>query len=152
MKKIEQDTFEKGKRNRFSRLIRAKSDKDTIASWKSDLNRILLVFNVRSVAYVRSLLTVHSQTELVVNTHNTVSDVRRDFTKSQTVVSAIRNGVTNTKTAVSDVHQGVVTTQAIVSALQNNIADLRRTVVGDREEVDDKNLSVSITFDIFVAE
>jgi hypothetical protein len=37
------------KRNTVSRLIHTKSDKETIAAWKADLSKILLVFNVRSV-------------------------------------------------------------------------------------------------------
>jgi hypothetical protein len=41
--------MEKTGRNRFSRLVHAKNDKETIASWRLDLNRILHIFNVRSV-------------------------------------------------------------------------------------------------------
>jgi hypothetical protein len=41
--------IEKGGRNLFSRLVHAKDDKDTIVSWRLDLNRILHIFNVRSV-------------------------------------------------------------------------------------------------------
>jgi hypothetical protein len=46
---IQKKVIEKGKRNPVSRLLHAKNDKETIAAWKSDLNKILLVFNVRSV-------------------------------------------------------------------------------------------------------
>jgi len=35
-------------RNLLSRLANAKNDKETIATWKLDLNRILHVFNVCS--------------------------------------------------------------------------------------------------------
>ena len=48
-----------------------------IAAWRSDLDRILHVFEVRSI--VHSLprpLTVHLQTELALHTHIAVSDVR----------------------------------------------------------------------------
>ena len=44
---IQRKVIKKGKRNAVSRLLHAKSDKDTIATWRSDLNGILLVFNVR---------------------------------------------------------------------------------------------------------
>jgi hypothetical protein len=37
------------KRNPVSRLFRAKNDEDAIAAWRQDLNRILHIFNVRSV-------------------------------------------------------------------------------------------------------
>jgi len=36
-------------RNTVSRFFHARNDKDTITAWKSDLNRILVVFNVRSM-------------------------------------------------------------------------------------------------------
>ena len=38
------------KRNAVSRRFQAKKDKETITVWKSDLENILGVFNVRSVA------------------------------------------------------------------------------------------------------
>ena len=45
---IQEKVTEKSKRNLASRLVYAKSDKDAIATWRSDLNRILHVFNVHS--------------------------------------------------------------------------------------------------------
>ena len=47
---IQKKVIKQGKRNAVSRLLHAKSDKDMIATWRSDLNGILLVFNVRFVA------------------------------------------------------------------------------------------------------
>ena len=48
-----------------------------IAAWRSDLDRILHVFEVRSILHSPPrLLTVHLQTELVLHTHIAVSDVR----------------------------------------------------------------------------
>ena len=64
-----------------SRLFHAKSDREIIASWKAELNRILLVFNVRSIVLAWSSLTVSFQTELVVNIHVAVSDIRHDVSK-----------------------------------------------------------------------
>jgi len=46
---IQEKIVEKCGRNLLSRLGNAKNDKEAIASWKLDLNRILIVFNVRSV-------------------------------------------------------------------------------------------------------
>jgi hypothetical protein len=57
---IQRKITKKGKRNAVSRLLHAKNDKETIATWKSDLNKILLVFNVSSIAVAWLLLTVHS--------------------------------------------------------------------------------------------
>ena len=68
-------------RNAVSRLFHAKSDKETIAGWKAELNRILLVFNVRSIALAWPSLIVSFQTELVVNIHVAVSDIRHDVSK-----------------------------------------------------------------------
>ena len=52
VKGIEERVTEKGKRNRAHRLFHSRNDKETIASWRSDLIRILGVFNVRPVVYV----------------------------------------------------------------------------------------------------
>jgi len=64
-----------------SRFFHAKDDKETIAAWKAELNRILLVFNVRPIALTWSSLTTPIQTELVINTHVAVSDIRHDVSK-----------------------------------------------------------------------
>ena len=68
-------------RNAASRIFQARNDKDTIAGWKSDLGRILQVFNVRSVNFAWSLLIVSPQTELAMNTHVAISDIRHDVSK-----------------------------------------------------------------------
>ena len=49
VEEIQGNIVDKGDRNLLSRLVHAKNDKDTITGWKLDLNRILHVFNVRSV-------------------------------------------------------------------------------------------------------
>ena len=64
-----------------SRLAYAKNDKEKIAAWKLDLNWILHVFNVRLVTFTWLLLIAPFQTELSLNTHVTVSDIRHDMTK-----------------------------------------------------------------------
>jgi len=71
---IQKAVIKQGRRNVVSRHLHAKNDKEKIAAWKLDLNRILHVFNVRPIISVRQLLTRHSQTELVINTHITVSE------------------------------------------------------------------------------
>ena len=45
---IQRKVNKQRKRRPFARFVRAKDDKDTIAAWRMDLNRILHVFNVRS--------------------------------------------------------------------------------------------------------
>ena len=43
--------IKRNERDVVSRLVHAKSDKETIAAWKLDLNRILHVFTVRLVVF-----------------------------------------------------------------------------------------------------
>jgi len=43
---IRQRIIKQGKRGVVPRLFHSKNDKEKIGAWKSDLNRVLLVFNV----------------------------------------------------------------------------------------------------------
>ena len=52
--------IKQSKRNAISQYFHAKNDKDKIAAWRSDLNRILHIFNVRSIVSVWLLLNLHS--------------------------------------------------------------------------------------------
>jgi hypothetical protein len=99
--------------------LHAKNDKETIATWKSDLGKILLVFNVSSISITWLPLTVHSQTELAINTHVTVSDMRRDVTTTHTIVSNVQSEVTSTHTMVSDIHH--IMTKGQEGADSNNL-------------------------------
>jgi LysM repeat protein len=101
---IQEKAIEKAGRNLFSRLVHAKDDKDTVASWRLDLNRILHIFNVRPIFSAWLSPTVHLQTELAIDTNANVSDVRRDVTNAHTIV-------TNTHTLISDIHRNVVRSQ-----------------------------------------
>jgi len=46
---IQEKIIEKSRRNLLSRLANTQNDKEALATWKLDLNRILHVFNVCSV-------------------------------------------------------------------------------------------------------
>ena len=48
---IQEKVAEKGGQSAPSRLVHAKNDKDLIATWRFDLNRVLQVFTVRSVVF-----------------------------------------------------------------------------------------------------
>ena len=98
MAEIQKKIIKQSGRNATSRLLQAENDKEAIAAWKLDLNRILHVFNVCSAASVWLLLIVYSQTELAMNTHVIVSDVR--------------HGVVDTHTMVSDIHRNMVTVKS----------------------------------------
>jgi hypothetical protein len=128
---IQREIVKKEKRNAVSRLFHAKIDKETTTTWKSDLAKALLIFNVRSVVAVRLLLTVCSQTELALNTHTIVFGIDRNVTSSHAIVSRIDHNAANTHTIVSDIHH---------------------IMVKNQEGVDGKNASVSITCTLFTNE
>ena len=80
---IQERIIGKRGRNVVSRVLHAKGDKETIAAWRLDLNRILHVFNVRSVDPVPPPLTPPFQTELAINNLIMVADLRRHLLESQ---------------------------------------------------------------------
>ena len=125
-----------GKQNIVSRLVHAKNDKKTIATWRLDLNRILLVFNVRPVVFLWLLLNIHIQTELAINTHVIVPGIHHEVTNAQTIVPDTHSGVADTRGPVSDVHCGVANTHPIVSELHDNVADTHTTVNAAIEAMD----------------
>jgi hypothetical protein len=90
---IQGRVIKQSRRNAVSRLLHAKNDKETIASWKLELNRILHVFNVRSIIFTWSSLTANFQTELAVTTHVTVSDTHAIVFDIRDDVSKIREGI-----------------------------------------------------------
>ena len=90
MAEIEGNVTKQSKRNQVSRLIHAKNDKDKIAAWRAELNRILQIFNVRSVTSPLASLTIGFQTELTIDTNATVSE---------------------THNFVTDIHRAIVTQQ-----------------------------------------
>ena len=47
--KIQEKVTKRSERHKVSRFVHSRNDKDVIAAWKSDLNRLLHVFNVCSM-------------------------------------------------------------------------------------------------------
>ena len=79
---IQGEVLKRGGRGRVSRFLHSRDDKDVIAAWKSDLNRLLHVFNVRSVRVCLVATDFsHLKTELILNTHTIVTDIRQDVSK-----------------------------------------------------------------------
>ena len=101
MEEIKRKVTKRTKRNVVSRLVHARDDKDTIAAWKLDLNRILHVFNVRSVIFTQLSLTIPFQTELAMNTHMTVSEMHHNVSWIRSDVSRIREEIGGNIRAVS---------------------------------------------------
>jgi len=63
---------------RRERLAQAGKDKGMVAVWKSDLNRVLQIFTVRSVAFSWLSLIVPPQTDLAMDTQKIVSGIHHD--------------------------------------------------------------------------
>ena len=82
-------------------------------------------------------LTERSQTELSMNTHVVVSDIRQDVVNTHTIVSNVHQDVMDTHTIVSNVHQGVVNTHSVVSELHHDVATTRTTVTDTHTIVSD---------------
>ena len=73
MDNVQQKIVEKNERNVFSRALHAKSDKDAIATWKQEFNRILQIFNVDVKGICRDLSVLK---ESALNQHHLVSATR----------------------------------------------------------------------------
>ena len=95
-----------------------------VAAWRSELGRIIHVFEVRStVQSLLILLTVYLQTELAIHTHIAVTDIREDVGDIRGGVVDIREDVANTRELVSDMHRTILKEQ--------EGADSRNQMVGD---------------------
>ena len=116
--------IEPDKRNFISRIFNAKKDKDTVAAWRSELDRIVHVFEVRSALHsLPALLIVHLQTELAIHTHLAVSDVREDVGDIRGGVVDIREDVANTRELVSDIHRTMLKGQEGVDNRNNMVGN-----------------------------
>jgi len=104
MDEIRRHIVERGKRCAVSRRYHAKDDKDAIATWGLDFNRILHDFHVCSVTFVWRLLTFHFQTKLRTNIHPTVSDDHKNAANKHKIVSDVHPNISNTRTVVSDIN------------------------------------------------
>ena len=157
---IQRHIIERGKRNVISRRYHAKDDKEAIATWRLDLNRILHDFHVCSVTSVWRLLTSRFQTELWINTypavsgthqdaaankHTIVSDVHHDISNTEVIVSDARHDTPNTNPAVSYVRSDITNTHTVVSGIH-------RTRLKSHEGADGQNQAVSPTRTLSIIE
>lgn len=148
MDEAQRHIIERSKRNAISRRYHAKEDKETIATWKLDLNGILGVFNVCSATSARRLLNSCFQNELGINAtasdihqdaakkHSIASDAHRDNSNPKVTVPDVRCDVSNTNPTVSDVRSDVVNARTVVP-------DIRHNKLKSREGVDGQNRAVS---------
>ena len=94
---IQRKVVKQGKRHGFSRFVLAKSDKDKIAAWRQDLLRVLNVFNVRLITFVRHSPSQQPfQAELVIDIHEMVADMHRNVLTGQEGASSQNNSVSTT--------------------------------------------------------
>ena len=108
MAQIQRGVVKLGKRNAISRFSRAKNDKDTIAGWHSDLDRILQVFKVcLTTPSLLTPLTTNLQTELAVHTDVTVTETRHDVAYTREVVSDIQRAVVKVQEGIDVRNQTV---------------------------------------------
>jgi hypothetical protein len=135
---IERKVVKQSNRGSASRLLHAKNDKEKIAAWRLDLNRILHVFQVDPVASLLISLIVCLQTELAINAHVAISDVGQGVSDTHAVV-------TGTNVVVSDTHAIVSDTHAVVS-------DIRRAIAKNQEVADDSDRPVSSCRSLLVFE
>ena len=74
---IERMIVKRKRRRRVSQILRGKNlDKGAIAIWRLNLEKILHVFKVRSVAFIRPLPTFCFQTELTTSAPAIAADTR----------------------------------------------------------------------------
>ena len=105
---IRRKIIKQGKQNVVTPPVHSEKDKEMMTAWRSALDRILHVFNVRSVVSVWLLLTLYSQTELVRNTHVTVSGIHHEAMNAPTTVSELHRNVADTHTIVSDIRRNML--------------------------------------------
>jgi len=106
-----------------------------IASWRTDLDRILLVFNVRSVFPAQPPLTVQLQTELGLNIYTTVTKTSNVAENTQAMVSDIQDGVTKTSTVAEN-------TQAMVSDIHGKLLGSQ---VSDVQSIPTTDYTLTVT-------
>ena len=145
MGKIQRNIVKRGERNVISRHFHRKDDNEAIATWKLDLDRILHLFDVRSVTSLRSLLTFRFQTELEINTDVTDPDVRHDAANTHTTASEVRQTLPDATNVVPDVHYGVSNTHAVVSNIDHN-------TLKNRGDTDSQNPRVGTSYTVPVTE
>ena len=104
---IQRRVDEKNDRDVFSRVLHAQSDKNAISAWKEDLNRLLQIFNVRSVSSALLPLTTPFQTELAIDTNVTVTDSHLEVTSIHHDVTDIRQDVLVIKESVFNKQRSV---------------------------------------------
>jgi hypothetical protein len=105
---IQRNLVKWSKRNAVSRRFRAGRDNETIAGWRSGLEKMLQVLNVRSAARVVTVANSALQKALATTTDAAIPAIRHDATNTHTIVSGVQNDVVNTPAIFSDSHRNAL--------------------------------------------
>lgn len=154
---VQKHIVERGKRNAISRRYHAKDDKEAIATWRLEFNRILHVFHVRPITSAWRLLTFSYKAELWTSVCATDSDTHQGVVSKHTVIPDTRRGTPNADTTVPDARHDVSYVHPIVSDVRSDVAVTRTTVsaihhdkLKGRENADAQNQAVGITRTVLV--
>ena len=101
-----------------------------IATWRSDLKKVLEVFKVSSMASLRPPFTLHTQTELEIDKQVTPSNPRHGVPDSQTPVSTIHHDVPKARSIVPSLRIGSNSSPPI--SVQNYGFNIRAVIPGVR--------------------
>ena len=118
MAEIRRTVIKRSKRNVLSRHLVAKGDKEKIATWRVELEKMIRDFNVRSIVTVRRLLTPDSQTALAINTNVTV-------TETHAIVTRLERNAGSAEVMLSEIHRTVVGGQGGNSSRNVLVSDTR---------------------------
>jgi hypothetical protein len=120
MTEIQRHIIKRSKRNVVSRFFRSKGDEKAIAAWRSNLDKIHRVFEVRPTTSTRWLLICRLQAELKANTDAKVPDVRPDPPKPRATISKPRR--TSSNTSVPEMRHDTLTNRPAVSGTDQRLA------------------------------
>ena len=156
---IEKDITKQGRRNPTSRFFHPKSDGKKMTAWRGELNRILQIFNVRSVTLPLASLTICPQTELAIDTNAAISNTHNVVSGTQNIVSDTHNIVSSTHSITSNIHDIASKTHHVASSthhIASNthaiVSDIHLVMVKRPEASDGGSLSASRQHPLFASE
>ena len=146
---IRRHIIKRDKRDAISRCYHAKDDEEAIATWKLDLDKILCVFNVRSVVPVRRLLISRFQTGLRMNEHATDSATHPGVGDKHTIHSSVHHDTSDAKAIIPNVRRGVLNTNSAISGIHYNKPKCREGADG-RNQVLSIACALPVTDQLFL--
>lgn len=115
-------------------------EKEAIATWRSDLKKVLGVFEVRSATSLLPSLTLHIQTELEIDKQVTVSNTRQEVPDSRTPVSNTHHDTSKSNPPVSGVQNHGSNARTVTPSARSNASRNREDPGGQNLAVNDIHL------------